>query len=604
MEYISDVFDKTKVMPNAFNLIVSGCGTGKTHFVAHHLLEQYPNVKPEEVLMVCSRSMIVKQQTKDGLLSKIDKSRMRVVTKLTISDDKWNELYGGSDDVLTPTLGSDEEWGNGYQELVESGINVLTYDRLAYILQNCNQRGRLALNRAKIIVFDECHALFADGFIKGIDVIRLWIPMAAMFYKTIFFGLTATPDQIYDNESRWGAIVNRLLPYPMYRYHVDNLIAIDFTMLADSLNEGRFPGKTITLCRSVEDCEKLHSMVKDSAILISKNHERYNYNIDELRSYICEYETLPDTVVESGSEHPLKHLFVTTTAREGFNLRENSGVKTIVCCYHDPINVLQIAGRARYDLDCLVVADMPMRYNIGQTDHYNAAFNQLFREFVDDGNDAWLTYINPILSENCRIRKINHSYGFLADTLDSELYANWIPDSKSEDKRKWFIYKKEQKQALVDLLEELDVLPKRKQGGMTFSYAMQVLGEYGYQIESCTQYVDRAKHRGYYISGGQCDKDKLSRVKSPSSNRGNIYPLGDTKEELVNKLAGGDDIIRQDLIEAIDRWTERGYSEHTACYAIGRRRDYVSRYIAIGRPVDGINRAMRQCAKRGLQKAG
>lgn len=604
MEYISDVFDKSKVRANAFNLIVSGCGTGKTYFVAHHLLEQYPDIKPEEVLMVCSRSMIIKQQSKDGHMKKLNKDRMRIVTKLTVSDKEWKEMYGEESECHIATLGSDSEWSGGFPEIIESGINVLTYDRLAYILRNGNRSGQPAFNRAKIVIFDECHSLFSDSFISGIDMIRLWITMASIHQKTIFFGLTATPDQFYGNASKSGISVNTLLPSPIYRYRAKEFYTIDFDELSDALNGGKFPGKTLTLCRSVEDCERLHAAVRDSAILISKSHEHYSDDIDALRDYICENETFPDTVVENGEAHPLKHLFVTTTAREGINLRENSGVKTVVCCYHDPINVIQIAGRTRYDLDCLVVADMPLRYNVGQTDHYAAAFSQLFREFIDDANDAWLTYIRPIMSDDCKVNKIRRSYSSLADKLDVALKENWIAPESCVDKTPWFIYQKEQKQALVEALKSLDVLPKRKQGGITFPYAIKELSKYGYEVESCAKYIDRVKRRGYYITGGSCDKNRLSYIKSTSNNRGNIYPLGDTAEDVASNLSGGDDCAKNDILAAFSKWADRGYSEHTICYAVGRRRDYVGYFVDAGRPADGIDRAVRQCAKCGIQKAG
>ena len=135
MNYISDYINFTKADKTKFNIVASGCGTGKTYWVANNVREYLPHIKVSEMLFITSRALIVEQQSKvDGI------TKFRPTNVIEIKH--WN----GENDSL---------------ELLEAkGIHIMTYDKLITILKTRNTEGYQTLNRIKIIFFDECHTLF------------------------------------------------------------------------------------------------------------------------------------------------------------------------------------------------------------------------------------------------------------------------------------------------------------------------------------------------------------------------------------------------------------------------------------------------------------
>jgi len=133
-----------------FNIISSGTGTGKTYFVVNELNKYFPNVKYSEILFVTSRSLIVDQQSKSERISKYDMNNL-------ISIKHWNGL-------------------NDYSKILnKKGIQIMTYDKIINILVSNNTEGFETLNKIKLIIFDECHSLFSDKFIKNIEMLKVWI---------------------------------------------------------------------------------------------------------------------------------------------------------------------------------------------------------------------------------------------------------------------------------------------------------------------------------------------------------------------------------------------------------------------------------------------
>ena len=95
MKYISDYIDFTKADKTKFNIVASGCGTGKTHWVANNIREYLPHIKASEMLFVTSRSLIVEQQAKvDG------------ITKFNLNNVIYIKHWNGERDSLDIFLGS------------------------------------------------------------------------------------------------------------------------------------------------------------------------------------------------------------------------------------------------------------------------------------------------------------------------------------------------------------------------------------------------------------------------------------------------------------------------------------------------------------------
>ena len=112
------------------------------------------------------------------------------------------------------------------------------------------------------------------------------------------------------------------------------------------------------MCYSYRQCKKIKEKIPNSFILISKSNKKFTKEMNKIRQYIIDYESIPDTFIDDdGIEKELNVLITTSTMREGINLREYSGIKNIVCCFSDELHITQFVGRARYSIDNLVVAD-------------------------------------------------------------------------------------------------------------------------------------------------------------------------------------------------------------------------------------------------------
>ena len=578
MHFISDVFEKSKVKKNEFNLIVSGCGSGKTHFVANHLLEQYPDVRPDQVLLVCSRSIIVQQQAEDGKVFPVTKKE---VFRMKMAQNSDFDLR------------DDEAWTGIAKEVSEAGIRVLTYDRLIYMINRCNFQGKSVLGGFKIVIFDECHALAVDDFITGMGQLRTWIQWKATNSPMLIFGLTATPDALFDRSYYFAMTFNLVLKEPIYRYHTSKLRVVTNESLGPKLAAGAFPGNVLVLCQSVRECERLVAEVPNSAMLISKTHKACTDQINYIRDYICCHEVFPPTVMRDGAEVPLKYLFVTSTAREGFNLREESGVRTIVSCYADPVNMVQIFGRARYNIDELVIVDTPKVDDHHQVDDYELGYRQLFREFVQDGNKGWLRLLDRCLSKNVEIVVEDESL-VQAEKLAAELNNNWSGRFVSAD---------EDKNSLIELIAQHGLLPGRKRE-QTMAATIRAIGGLGLESTYTRKSHNGVTSRGYLVSG-QVSLDMVrAKIMSGRNRPQEQYKLGTTIDEVASTLADGDKEVYGAVHKQLCNLEAAGFSEHSICFAVGRKRDNVIRALSTPYWDRSLIGAVKSCAVPSVLKAG
>lgn len=480
-KYISDVIDLGKVKTGEFNLISSGCGTGKSYFVMHQLLEQYPDVKPEEIIIVTSRALAADQQARDDGVTKY-RSDDRDILNFWNGDDRGADIFEGT--------GGD--------------IRIMTYDKFIYLLDYCNEPERVTLCKAKIVVFDECHTIFSDSFIDNIGMIRLWIYEHAKDPDKIILGLTATPGIVIKNKRRLGVRIHRLNDEVFMKHQAKQLICTNLVSLPNIIKT--LPGKTLVMCNSIKRCEQLAKQIPDSFVLVSAtNREYFTSEMSWVRDHISKHAVVPDKrwvpkftnineddpladeMKRMGRWVPVKVLIATSTVREGFNLIEASGVRNIVSCLSDDLHVIQVAGRARYDLDNLVVATALTGSGISyQVDPYLQEQRNLFRGFMRGENDGkeWFSHIEHIVQHGFdEIKVVDHR-------ADDVGFRQWLDEkwltTGEEEKR---LYQPEDRGELVRKCLEYHMV-NRPKSKMSFQQALKACVAAGYTVTSGMMTVD------------------------------------------------------------------------------------------------------------------
>ena len=178
-----------------FNLVTAGCGSGKTYWVLNKLLPHYPDVKPYEILFVTSRSITKEQQARNINTTK----------------------YRRGDNVL--------QYWNGLEDdediMLKHGILLMTYDQLIDAVQTA---GKEVLGKVKILILDECHALFSDTFITDIKLLRFWLREVIYGGHKTVIGLSATTGIIDYCENEWSVPINRLNTKPVIGYQAKQMI--------------------------------------------------------------------------------------------------------------------------------------------------------------------------------------------------------------------------------------------------------------------------------------------------------------------------------------------------------------------------------------------
>ena len=417
-------------------------------------MSHFKDVQPHEVIFVTSRSLIVDQQTtsSDGQVSKFN-PRNRMIVK------NWN----GETDIS--------------EILSEDGIQTMTYDKLIYMLIHCNTPNKETLSEIKIIVLDECHTLFSDGFIDDIETLKLWIRERLYRGDKIIIGLTATPGIIYHNKREWGVHINQLNSEIITNYKAQNLYCSAYRSIPTLLNSNKFKGKSIVMCYSVADCKKLSAKIKNSAILISTGNNHYNEDeMNPIRDYIIQHNSPPDMVTVGGRTFPLDVLITTSTLREGINLNECCGVKNVICCIPDELHVSQFVGRCRFNIENLIIANEYMRKS-QKTNRYLQKCRDDFLNYVQDENDlTWFNSVKHLLEDPSKkpIRLMLDKKSF-----DDYIKNNWIGKK---------ITSAEQRNEILSLAVGCKII-EGQQSCVTFNKVITYIeNELGYTVKSgrCT----------------------------------------------------------------------------------------------------------------------
>lgn len=493
-KFISDVVDLKNIRRDAFNLIASGCGTGKSYFITHHLQQYFPDVAPEEIIFITSRSLTADQQ-----------ARVSGVAKYNPKDTAIVNFWNGDPRAGTTVDGT--------------GMRIMTYDKLVFILSNCNTIGYRTLVNAKIVVFDECHTLFSDTFISNIDAIKVWVRDMLDIGDKIIMGLTATPEILRFNAERWGVIVHNLNEEILMKYRAKHMICTTFEHIPELLDFGRLLGKTLIMCHSYKQCKQLEARIKNSTILTSASNEHYTPEMSMIRDYISKYERLPDKFfvpsaaelarraegkharTDDGVWKDLHVLIATTTAREGYNLCPDSGIQNIISCYGDDLHLTQICGRARYNLDNVVVAlTRRCAEDSFRPEDYLPVRRQEFRDFMNGGDGAcWFKSVSHLVEgdlDDVEIVGVGPSPEKFSQYIDSR----WlVPDDCPDDQLPAYrIWRAEDKQELIDKCKECK-LADRKKSRFTFLRVLSILTDMGYVIQSGRAYDGEKTQHTYKL---------------------------------------------------------------------------------------------------------
>jgi hypothetical protein len=475
------LIDKSK-----FNIVSSGTGSGKTYFVAYELRKSLPNVKPHEILFIASRSLIVEQQ-----------SKVEGISKFNIHNTSYIKHWNGEQDST--------------DVLEKNGIPIMTYDKIINILAKKNIEGLETLNKVKIIIFDECHTLFSDKFIKDIEMLKVWIRDTLYTNSKIIIGLTATPTIIEYYQKEWGVSISRLNKEILINYKVGQLHCTNFDTIPYIVTT-KLNGKTLIMCYSYKQCKKLKEKIPNSFILISKSNKEFTKEMDKVRQYIIDQESLPDKFIDDdGIEKELNVLITTSTLREGVNLRENSEVRNIVCCFSDELHITQFVGRARYSIDNLVVADTYINADNMDDNAYLSKCRTSFKTFIrNKDNTSWFDSISHLIDHDIYDVKrfiLSHEENRFITYINSK----WLVPKgiiNSNELNKYKIYKEEHKQEIINMVVDCKLL-KLYPSRITFNKVINLMkNNLGYTVESQQGMID--KNRYTYKLVIDFDEEKVS----------------------------------------------------------------------------------------------
>lgn len=373
-DYINsiDQFDKGK-----FNLIAAPTGSGKTTLCKEKLWEIFPFPK-ERVLLVTSRAMIADQLTEEGFKRYYGNDYRQIQI--------WNGVY----EECIP-----EEYRDG-------PFGVMTYDVFVKSLKT-GSWDKQVLSAIDLVVFDECHCLFFDTFIKGMDTIKVWMRHSILAGERYIIGLTATPEIVREGMETDNVPVKEIRHNgPLVRHKASCLRCLGKEDVEELLRSDSLQGQTLVMCVTVSQCQELCSKVPGSAMLVSKHRNEYTKEMDNIRKTIIKEKRLPDTFTvveqETGERlvQPLRVLVATSTIREGFSLKENSNVRNIVSYFVDQVSIVQLLGRCRYDVDNLIIAGKGTGNNWDQHP-YTKKYRELYKEFLNGKNRYWFRSIQNVV---------------------------------------------------------------------------------------------------------------------------------------------------------------------------------------------------------------
>lgn len=449
--YVTEAIDLSKLRKNEFNLIVSGCGTGKTYFVAKYLPEML-GVNYEDIVFVTSRRTIVDQMEFDGSATRLIHAEDREIV------DYWNDA--------TYAL----------QECKKKGMRAMTYSSYINTIKYGGNAEYGALNNAKVIIIDECHAMFTDTFIS--DVFAMWLDISnkVLYGDMYVIGMTATLSPVCYGANRNGVKINMLLEKPLMRYKAKKLWVVDEKSMEQMLGDKQsFPGKNLIMCTAIRKCQDLTKKVKNSMMLVSNAEKNkrsgvFDSDMDWLRDTILRTSSLPSygrETIKDGSikSFPLETLITTSTLREGVNLIEESGIKNVYCYCHDEVSIIQFLGRCRFNVDNLIIVNTRRTQQSLHGYTFMANRQNLFYEFIENGNPEWLKNIEHVIGhEEGALPKV---YRYPDDVYGDTFY-DWFDMNYAIPGNEVRVYDKADKEKIIRKAFEYGIVAKKRCSQITF----------------------------------------------------------------------------------------------------------------------------------------
>jgi len=436
------------------------------------------HIKPSEMLFITSRSLIVEQQVKEDGITKFN------------PNNKCNIKYwNGEIDSL--------------EEIAKKGIYIMTYDKIINILKSDNAEGFETLSKIKVIFFDECHTIFSDTFIKDMESLKVWIRDILYTDTKYIIGLTATPRILFFYQKEWGVSVKQLNKEILINYKAKQLYCTNFNTLHFLLANKDIQGKTIVMCYSIEECYKLKERIPNSFVLISKSNKKYYMpEMDEIRDYIVENESLPDTYLEvferdkktkepiESERRNLEVLITTSTLREGVNLRETSGIKN------------------------LIVAETYIRSDNYNQKSYLAQSRNNYKEFMSDINHTkWFDSISHLIDHDItKIRRFVLSNK--EEIFTTYINTKWLVPSDITDNEieRYRIYKQDDKDEIIKKVIECQLIDLPK-SHLTFNRIINFMkNTLGYNIEDGRFKLKRKQYRYKLIV--DFDEDYMEEIRN------------------------------------------------------------------------------------------
>lgn len=452
---VSDLVDIDKIKEGKINMVVAGCGTGKSYFAFKTLPEKL-NVRPEEILVVTSRT-ITKDQQKD------DK-------KYNIKEVKLKDLY------LYYSAIENESLNNNVRRLVnhERKVHICTYNYFSqYILES------VVLPGIKIIIFDEIHSLLTD-IMYNKTLLNVWENIDTLIKDKVIIGMTATDIEIKENR-KLRRKLNYLLDEPFYLYKIQNTfnIVTKTRYINNILNN--LQGNTLYMTLSTKDALKVGHK-ENSRCIISQYHEANTEEMEELRKYIKKYKMLPNDC---------NMLAGTSCIREGFEFKEESNINNVVIESSDPNTIIQFIGRYRGNINNVYIVynyySELKKYQDNLT-HSQKIYHNEFKRLINYNNMKWTKYFSNVVNKDTIKFNIIKDAG-VQDNFIMYINNNWL------DK---LIYTKEDKEIIVSKSIEYG-LNKDETHKHTFNSLMKYLESEGYHIHKKIKKVKGIKYTSYTI---------------------------------------------------------------------------------------------------------
>jgi len=503
--------------PDRFNLITGNCGCGKSTFVARGLIEKYREafgvqLEEREVMVVTSRAVTRAQFANDN----------DNVEELDIRDEDLLSYFNDGDDA-------------GLEELHASKIPIMTYDRFIHLVFGRKKKyGKKVLSHIKVFVFDECQALMVDRYIHGMEYLCTWVQERVVSGEdTYFIGITATPAPfLYVNEATVNMPVNVVNEEVLVPYKAAHVICTDFPGALEMLRTHELPGKNIFMTTKKDECGIVYQLVPDSAIVIGVNNkdaqiqcERnlktrqdrdspfdvvYQKYMDYIRGVIIDSGRIPDsvstmnTLLKKQSVRNVNTLVTTSTLREGFTLREGSGVRNVFVLGTDDLNIPQFLGRARYNVDNLVVVRPSVVYGDQLMREYYMRSLWEFDDFVAGKDDSWFVNMESLFScgpDDVEVRpelfEKDESNARLQKMVDRVLVWSLIPQVMkylSTDEHEVCLYGENSK-ALVDAAYKANIIYGKSRHSYSIKSVAKAFESAGCRVKKKVPYRMDGKRR-------------------------------------------------------------------------------------------------------------